>query len=103
MYWKRKDDYKLDYTKQWSGDWDFTGYSFPVNMLEIDSSYYYISKDMPTVDLEGMEGNSVRGSGFDDLVKNKDVRYFNLADVNIIEKATKCLFSRISKYNLILF
>ena len=50
-----------------------------------------------------MEGNSVRGSGFDDLVKNKDVRYFNLADVNIIEKATKCLFSRISKYNLILF
>ena len=92
LFWKKKRTFKFDYTSTLDTNWDFLGFCFPINMIQIDNSYYYISEDIPT-GIPGVEGSRVRGTGFDDLTTKVDIKYYKLSDVNIITESDMCLFS----------
>ena len=54
----------MDLTKQWAGDWDFDGFCFAINMIQM-GGYYYVSQEVPTHPIVSPDG--IRGSGFSGL------------------------------------
>lgn len=65
----------MDLTKSWTGDWDFDGFCFPVNVIEM-AGKYYVSVETPSV--PNLEKGAERSSGFSKIEAN--VGYYSMND-----------------------